>query len=170
MKDYEMEERLIQMKEVDSTARRNRRFAILVVAVMIIIFLMSESFVLYSEGHTSSGSVTDYSSFIDNLQSAGVTARSAGEIPKTFFSVKGQTILINDQHLVMVFEYPDAASADADAALVSPDGGSIGTAKPFWGSTPHFYKRGRLIVLYVGGDENVTKILVSILGPQFAGG
>lgn len=34
---------------------------------------------------------------------------------------------------------------------------------------PHFYKAGRIIVLYVGSDETVLGLLEEILGSQFAG-
>jgi hypothetical protein len=34
---------------------------------------------------------------------------------------------------------------------------------------PHFFKSGRLIVLYVGEESSVLKALEAMLGPQFAG-
>jgi len=70
---------------------------------------------------------------------------------------------------VQVFEYRDNATAETDAQLVSPDGSSIGTSMPFWVGPPHFYKVEKLIVLYVGENEDTIGILDSVLGPQFAG-
>ena len=65
------------------------------------------------------------------------------------------------------------AAADAEAALISPDGYSIRTAtkgaEVGWIAPPHFYKAGKLIVLYVGESEVVTVVLERVLGPQFAG-
>jgi len=40
---------------------------------------------------------------------------------------------------------------------------------PFWVGPPHFYKVEKLIVLYVGENEDTIGILESVLGPQFAG-
>jgi len=40
---------------------------------------------------------------------------------------------------------------------------------PFWVAPPHFYKAGRIIVLYVGENAAVTEALDTVLGPQFAG-
>jgi hypothetical protein len=71
---------------------------------------------------------------------------------------------------VQVFEYPDRAKAEKDAARVSADGMTIGTAKPHWLAPPHFFRRGKLIVLYVGNDEQVLRALQERLGPAFAGG
>jgi hypothetical protein len=36
--------------------------------------------------------------------------------------------------------------------------------------TPHFYKRARLIVLYVGHSADLLKLLEAVLGPPFAAG
>ncbi len=117
---------------------------------------------------THGGAVTDYISLIDNLRAAGASVEPAGEVMQPFFSVKGQSITVNGGN-VQVFEYADVAAADTEAALVSPDGSSIGTSMPAWVATPHFYKTGRLIVLYVGDDTAVINVLETVLGQQFAG-
>ncbi len=114
------------------------------------------------------GPVTDYVSLIDNLRAAGATVEPAGEISQPFFSVRGRVITVNGGD-VQVFEYADAATADAEAALVSPDGSSVGTSMVSWVAPPHFYKEGKLIVLYVGDDTAVVSALEAVLSPQFAG-
>ena len=70
---------------------------------------------------------------------------------------------------VQVFEYANAAAADAEAAPISRDGMSVGTRKIFWVGPPHFFKQGRLLVLYVGENEKVLGTLAAVMGPQFAG-
>ncbi len=114
------------------------------------------------------GPVTDYVSLIDNLRQAGATVEPAGEVSQPFFAVTGNIITVNGDD-VQVFEYADAAAAEAEAALVSPDGSSVGTSMPFWVASPHFYRVEKLIVLYVGDSEAVTDVLESVLGQQFAG-
>ena len=114
------------------------------------------------------GPVTDYISLFDNLRATGATVEPAGDISQPFFSVKGLVITVNNSD-VQVFEYADAATADTEAALVSPDGSSIGTTMVSWVATPHFYKTGKLIVLYVGDDTAVLNVLEDVLGSQFAG-
>ena len=115
------------------------------------------------------GPVTDFVSLVDNLRAAGATVEPAGEVSQPFFSVEGQVITVNGED-VQVFEYADAASADVEAALVSPDGSSVGTTMVLWIATPHFYQTGQLIVLYVGDSAAVIDALEEVLGPQFAGG
>ena len=73
---------------------------------------------------------------------------------------------------VQVYEYADEAAAAADAARVSPDGSHFGhppTISVNWAAPPHFHRAGRLIVLYVGSDPAVLRVLEAVLGPQFAG-
>lgn len=70
---------------------------------------------------------------------------------------------------VQVFQYSNAAAMDAQAALVSLDGSAVGTTKLHWVGAPHFYKKGKLLVLYVGDHDKVLKALEAVLGPQFAG-
>lgn len=70
---------------------------------------------------------------------------------------------------VQVFEYENEEAMESEASQVAPDGGSIGTTMVTWVETPHFYKAGRIIVLYVGSDESVLDLLEQVLGQQFAG-
>ncbi len=69
-----------------------------------------------------------------------------------------------------MFEYENAAAAQEEAARVSPDGSSVGTTIITWVSTPHFYRSGENIVVYVGTSRELLSLLDSVLGPQFAGG
>ena len=114
------------------------------------------------------GLVTDYVSLVDNLRAAGADVQPAGDISQPFFLVKGLAITVNGGN-VQVFEYADDDAADAEAALISPDASSIGTTMVSWVAAPHFYRIGKLIVLYVGDDETVRSVLESVLGQQFAG-
>jgi hypothetical protein len=59
---------------------------------------------------------------------------------------------------------------EEEASQVTPEGGSIGTSMISWIDTPHFYKAGNILVLYVGSDEAILGLLEKVLGPQFAGG
>jgi len=117
------------------------------------------------------GPVIDYVSLIDNLRANTDIPNSVnpeGEIEQPFFSVTGFSIQVYGSS-VQVFEYSSAEDAEADASLVSSDGSSIGTTMPFWVDDPHFYYKERIIVLYVGDDPAIEKLLKSVLGTQFAG-
>ncbi len=106
----------------------------------------------------------------EKLRAQGATVAVTGEkVPQPFFSVASRIININGEAL-QVFEYATPSAADAEATRVSADGTTIGTSKPTWMATPHFFKSGKLIVLYVGGNQAIVDLLRTTLGNQFAGG
>jgi len=113
--------------------------------------------------------VQDEASFVKVLQEAGATVETGDSITQEFFSPEGHTVKVNGADL-QVFEYESAEAMEKDASQVAPDGGSIGTSMVNWIDTPHFYKVGRVIVLYVGSDQTVLGLLNKVMGPQFAGG
>jgi hypothetical protein len=120
------------------------------------------------QGKVAAGPVTDYPSLIKSLRALGAGATAAGDVEQPFFSIKGAMIKVHGED-VQVFQYATAAAADAEAAPISRDGMAVGTRKIFWVGAPHFYKQGRLLVLYVGNSEKVLKTLEAVLGQQFAG-
>ena len=93
---------------------------------------------------------------------------SQERVEQPFLFVKGQIIRIDEQD-VQVFEYRTTHAAELDANKIDRTGSSTTTSMPMWIAPPHFFKTGRLIVLYVGEDQSVLQALVDILGPQFAG-
>jgi hypothetical protein len=112
--------------------------------------------------------VTEMTSLVDALRAAGATVEPSEPIEQVFFSVGGDILKVNGAD-VQIFEYETPEAMEADAAKVAPDGGSIGTSMVSWIEPPHFYKAGRIIVLYVGQDQAVLDLLTAALGPQFAG-
>jgi len=112
--------------------------------------------------------VTDYASLAASLRAAGASVRPGAKVDQPFFPVSGRLIEVHGED-VQVFEFADAAAAKAQAAPISPTGTTIGTTKVQWIGPPHFYRKDRLLVLYVGDSERVLKALETVLGPQFAG-
>ena len=115
------------------------------------------------------GPVLDYVSLLDSLRAVGATVELAGEIVQPFFSVKGHRITVNGGD-VQVFEFADAEDVQAKGEQVSPDGEWVSKTHVNWIATPHFYKRGKLIVIYAGDDRAIIETLEPVLAPQFAGG
>ena len=112
--------------------------------------------------------VEDKASLVAALQASGATVEAGEPVTQPFFSPEGSIIKVNEAD-VQVFEYETTEAMENEAAQVVPDGGSIGTSMVTWMDTPHFYKAGRIIVLYVGSDETILNLLESVIGPQFAG-
>ena len=112
--------------------------------------------------------VEDQAGLLSALQAAGATIETGDSITQEFFSVEGQIVKVNGADL-QVFEYENAEAREKDASQVAADGGSIGTSMVTWIDAPHFYKAGRIIVLYVGNDQTLLDLLNKVMGHQFAG-
>ena len=105
---------------------------------------------------------------MDKLRGAGVSVEPAGSVEQPFLSVDGKMIKVHGED-VQIFEYSSPPAMEAEAARISPDGSGVGTRKIFWAAPPHFYKQGRVLVLYVGDNQKVQSTLETVLGRQFAG-
>jgi len=117
---------------------------------------------------SQAGPVQEMTSLVDALRAAGATVELGEPVEQAFFSVGGDILKVNGMD-VQVFEYNSVEAMEADAIQVSDDGGSIGTSMVTWLAPPHFFKTGRILVLYVGDDQGILKLLEGLLGPQFAG-
>ena len=115
-------------------------------------------------------STAELTRLVKNLRTQGATvALTSEKVSQPFFSGASRIMNVNGQ-AVQVNQYAKASKLDREASRVSSNGMTIGTSKPSWLSTPHFYKTDKLIVLYVGDDQTILRILQSALGKQFAGG
>jgi hypothetical protein len=114
------------------------------------------------------GPVSDYPSLIKGLRALGVGATATGKVDQPFFSITGRMIKVHGED-VQVFQYANAAAADAEAVPISRDGRAVGTRKIHWIGSPHFFKKEKLLVLYVGDNDRVLGSLEAVLGQQFAG-
>ena len=121
-----------------------------------------------SSNPTGSTAGLDFDRLSEALRAAGATVRTGGTVQQPFLSVPGRILVVNGED-VQVFEYGDASAAQSEAARVSSDGGSVGTTLITWVAPPHFFRRDRVIALYVGSNASVLSALSSSLGPQFAG-
>lgn len=114
------------------------------------------------------GSVSDRASLLDSLRAEGASVELGETVSQPFFASQGQIIRTNGAEF-QVFEFASEVEAKAAAESVSADGVVVGVTMLSWIDAPHFYQAGKLIVLYVGSDNEVTRLLAALLGPQFAG-
>ena len=120
--------------------------------------------------------VVDRAGLADALRTAGLAVDDGGSLAPDvpFPNAQGGTVLrlsgggLAESADVQVYEYANEATAFADAAQILPDG-TLPTVIIEWVAPPHFFKAGRVIVLYVGTDPAVLDALTALLGPQFAG-
>ena len=120
------------------------------------------------------GPVQDQVSLIDALRKT-VTVDISGTIAQPFLHPDSGTIVrLSGGTLaapadVQLFEYASAAAAGADAHQIRADGSGTATTIVDWIAPPHFFLKGRVLVIYVGKDRGAVNLLTSVLGSQFAG-
>jgi len=111
-------------------------------------------------------------SFYRSIAATGAPIAVKGKVRQPFFSAPGTVLAVADDD-IQVYEYSASDKAQREAARVSDDGSTIMTDDaPLhveWVATPHFFQRDRLIVVYVGDDDEVLDVLKNTLGEPFAG-
>lgn len=79
----------------------------------------------------------------------------------------------NEDILIFVNVYKSNQAMEIDAQNISIDGCSYKTEKSginvSWVAPPHFFKKGNIIVQYIGEDDILVSDLSDILGDEFAG-
>ncbi|HWP78395.1 MAG: hypothetical protein AB1299_05910 [Thermoproteota archaeon] len=114
------------------------------------------------------GQVSDYSSLVEAIKSRGVLVEPVDELDDSPFSTTTKVISVGGAD-VQVYEFHSESDAGTASLTVSEDGTEIGTSIIQWIDVPHFYTKGKIIVLYVGQNPEITNLLESLLGTQFAG-
>jgi len=129
-----------------------------------------------SQGPQSHGGpVQDQVSLIDALRSKSVVVDITGGVSQPFLRAQsGTTVRLSGGALttpadVQLFEYSSPSAASADAHQIRADGSGNAVVIVDWVAPPHFFLKGRVMVLYVGSDPAVLSLLQSLLGLQFAG-
>jgi hypothetical protein len=113
----------------------------------------------------------DKTSLLAALRGMGLTVSSAGMVRQPFLAPVGQGFAINHvaRDTIQVFEYADSAAATRDTAKIRPDGSIPGLVID-WIGQPHFYRMGRLVVIYPGTTARVLAALRAVVGKPFAVG
>lgn len=109
----------------------------------------------------------NYKGLVARMRQAGLRLEEGDIIRQTFFTPTARVIHYQGDGEAQVYEYADERKAASEARQVNADG-SIGTSMPLWIAPPHFFRRDRLLVLYLGSDPKVLGALSRELGPQFA--
>lgn len=104
---------------------------------------------------------------VQSLEKAGLRLEPAGEIEQPFWTRRAQVYAVDGGDL-QLYEFADAAAAQNASREVAPGGGSIGTTSMSWIAPPHFFRRGRVIAIYLGSDPSVLATLRQVMGPAFA--
>jgi opacity protein-like surface antigen len=136
---------------------------ILVLVVAVIMFFSE------SVGRNTNFSLKDFENVLDSEKLLySVTEDVKGGIYDTDsrrFNVKYDF----KEEMFFVYEFKNSKIASRSASQLSKDGSTLGGRTYDFYTNPHFYKRGRIIVQYVGNDIKTLDLFNNIFGQQFAG-
>lgn len=119
----------------------------------------------------------DFDRLIADLRAAGATVElTSDQNIDHGFGWPARRTVVNGEN-VYVYEFADELQAAVAAGGVSPNGYSFTrpdgpnkmTTHVDWLEPPHFYRRGRLVVIYAGRDAGMKELLAGLLGSPFAG-
>jgi len=128
-----------------------------------------------SPNQSHGGPVRDHVSLVDALSRAGLSVQPVGPVTQPFLHPQTGTRLriggptLAETTEIQSFEYASAGAARADASTIQPNG-QPRNASVDWVAPPHFFLKERILVIYVGRDPAVVKLLGDTLGPPVAGG
>ncbi len=81
--------------------------------------------------------------------------------------------LLTGNEAIDIYLYRNDKAMEEDSKRIDSGGCSYSdenkSVKVSWASLPHFYKKGNIIVQYVGENKKIISDLKDILGEQFAG-
>jgi hypothetical protein len=117
---------------------------------------------------------------VDGLRARGIKVEVLERVHQPFLRPAGTKLRLNGTGITkpaVIESYnfdeadlgTDATQAAAqDTAQVGPDG-QPRTAVVDWVAPPLFFRRERVVVLYVGSEPAVLTLLTDVMGRQFAG-
>ena len=121
-------------------------------------------------GIDNSKSDYDLEKFEDALKDKGYQFEIK-DVKKDFLPTTKKRILIKDEALD-IYIFKNNKKMESEASNIDSGGCSYygkNAVDVSWVSFPHFYKKGNIIVQYVGENNYIISDLDAILGAQFAG-
>lgn len=90
-----------------------------------------------------------------------------------FLPTTRKRMLLDSDIALDVYLFKNNSKMEKEASYIDNGGsgynGPINKIKVSWVSPPHFFKKGTIVVQYIGEDEAILSSLRDILGEQFAG-
>jgi hypothetical protein len=91
----------------------------------------------------------DFGTFEKELRQHGLTIREIQEVDQPYYPIPAKGIVVNNEQMIQVFKFKDTQEAEKARSKVLPDGRTIGTTKPFWAGSAHFFVKDTIVILYV---------------------
>jgi hypothetical protein len=111
------------------------------------------------------GPAYTYNLLVDDLTAAGREPIPAGTLEQPFFDVAARVLTVNGED-IQVFEFADVQTRQTAEDTITAGGSVIGTSQITWVDIPNFWSRGRILVLYIGQNEELIDLLDEVIGQR----
>jgi hypothetical protein len=146
-----------------------RRLALLIIPLLTM-FIIAIVFIFYmkeNKSHITFG----LEEFENSMKEKGYHYELQ-DVPQDFLPTTRKRMIIDDIS-IDIYLFNDRDRMETEAGKIESHGygyrNDTMSIKVSWVSYPHFYKKGKLIVQYIGINESIISDLEDILGKQFAG-
>jgi hypothetical protein len=106
--------------------------------------------------------------FLDYLSKVKCNYKILKTVGSGIFSTSTTVISAFDEE-IYVNEFNDNINMELEAMKISPDASEVSKAEVEWAEKPHFFKKGNIIVNYNGNNYKLIKLIVQVMGKQYAG-
>jgi len=139
---------------------------------IVLLFISVTLLALTSCSQKPSENESDYTVFLNMLADSNIQYTEEDTDTSSFLSVTRKPILIGDD-IISIYEYDSNKDMEKDSTYIDKGGSSISypgkEVEISWVSQPHFFKKGTLIINYVGENEQILELLNKNYGAEFAG-
>lgn len=143
----------------------NRFMAVFMITLFIAIMLLGCS------RESSSQNTFNIGQFENAMKNKGYSYEII-DVSQDFLPTTRKRMIIDDE-AIDLYLFDSHTKMEEEASYIDRGGCSYRngseSVEVSWVSFPHFYKKGSLIVLYVGEDGNIISDLEDVFGEQFAG-
>jgi hypothetical protein len=139
--------------------------------VVFIITLFIAIMLLGCSRESSSQNTFNIGQFENAMKDKGYSCEII-DVSQDFLPTTRKRMIIDDE-TIDIYLFDSDTKMEEEASYIDSGGCSYSngskSVEVSWVSFPHFYKKGSLIVQYVGENENIMSDLEDIFGEQFAG-
>jgi|SRR3989344_7810231 len=135
--------------------------------IIIAIILVIAS-VLYIINKAQINETFNYQTFFNKLAKYDSNIMVENDTREIFFKVPAKVIKIGEDK-IQVYEYPSAEEMEKEASRISSEGYQVKNVIINWINPPHFYKKDKTLILYLGENRSIMGNLEKIVGKEFIG-
>jgi hypothetical protein len=141
-----------------------KRHLLITISILALILGACAPQVVHPETPASHGNdIGGYVELVDTLRSSGVQVEPTGSIKQSFIPVEGQLIEVNGNR-VEVYQFEEDEARQKFSDQISSDGSKFEQTAVDWVDQPNFWAQDRLVVLYVGKNQETIDLLTKTLG------